>query len=536
LNAAQSQQFNYTCENTTGLDFVYALPDPGGIACPNPTPRGVIDAIPTPPIVSAIQSPLPLVCGERRAPAPAPFFTRFPSQLASTTARADLEPEEPERYAAAEYEDERLRNHGDHNDADEVEMRENEWDTSSSDTMSDVAPDSAYTTTTITTAASEYTHPHARIPALVPDNIRAAFDQATRVIRERTRCENEAHRARVESQTYLDDETYKSRRQQANNEDLHLLYPSEDEVHEGSNIGDDIYERSACATPAWSPVRSNCDSDEDDDMYALPPSNDPANVVDDVEMPDHGAAFVFHTNAAQVSPSIAAQTHAFNAAFAHNANISDEYANPYRNENSAQRQHHEVYVDQLRHDIFGDESEISSSDTASQYGFENENQTSEAHIRARQDEAIIRDAGFKGLEEIHKYSALVMHRFDGEQANQAVRGLRTRLLTRYFDTLALRRLIVDLIHDIHFMMPECQRIECEKEDLCVLMHDQGLVQFMHVSRREFFKLRAPACNVLFKDEEVSFLRSAVGIFRVYGYEALSDQIDTLLQLSLPDED
>jgi hypothetical protein len=57
-----------------------------------------------------------------------------------------------------------------------------------------------------------------------------------------------------------------------------------------------------------------------------------------------------------------------------------------------------------------------------------------------------------------------------------------------------------------------------------------------VSRTAFLLQHAPFCNPFLTRTESTYLRSAAGYFRFFGFEGVTRAIDQILQMTVPDED
>ncbi|KAG1854094.1 hypothetical protein C8R48DRAFT_776873 [Suillus tomentosus] len=94
----------------------------------------------------------------------------------------------------------------------------------------------------------------------------------------------------------------------------------------------------------------------------------------------------------------------------------------------------------------------------------------------------------------------------------------------------------EILQLTHATLTPLQSQECSQEQLLIIVVDGVRCIPASVNRATFFHQLCPSANPLFTYEEIAFLRTAVGLFRFFGYFALADDIDDLLQRSLPDED
>ncbi|KAH7903305.1 hypothetical protein BJ138DRAFT_1120520 [Hygrophoropsis aurantiaca] len=158
------------------------------------------------------------------------------------------------------------------------------------------------------------------------------------------------------------------------------------------------------------------------------------------------------------------------------------------------------------------------------------------YLRNRQEDAVVHDAGLTGLARIRNHSAYISHRDEREWFAHVLRGLNSRLLTRMPEWRAQRSLAIEIITEVTETLTPEQVQQCRSRYILVLHYDDGIAKFSLPQRVNFYEQRAPSCNPLFLRPEAAFLRSAAGLFRFHNYVDLADEIDDLLQLSLPDED
>ena len=150
--------------------------------------------------------------------------------------------------------------------------------------------------------------------------------------------------------------------------------------------------------------------------------------------------------------------------------------------------------------------------------------------------------------------------FDGTNCYNATGNPHSKLLTRYPPSVYfsrtptyelhvyhtntdyclyitnLRRFQADvynLIHAVHAVLTLDQSAECTKEGLLVMAYNSTTCA---IYRGEFFQQCTPSANPFFTLEETGFMQSASGLLCFYSEPELAMLIDSILQLTILDED
>jgi hypothetical protein len=108
--------------------------------------------------------------------------------------------------------------------------------------------------------------------------------------------------------------------------------------------------------------------------------------------------------------------------------------------------------------------------------------------------------------------------------------------TLYPDYRRIRRLHTDLLQATHAVLTPQQSLECQQETIYAILVEGTLNTPVRLIRSAFYQQCAPAANPFFTNNEIAYLRTAVGFLRFYFETSLANAIDLVLQRTVADED
>ncbi|KIJ06603.1 hypothetical protein PAXINDRAFT_20210 [Paxillus involutus ATCC 200175] len=106
----------------------------------------------------------------------------------------------------------------------------------------------------------------------------------------------------------------------------------------------------------------------------------------------------------------------------------------------------------------------------------------------------------------------------------------------YSDYRRIRRLHTDLLQATHAVLTPQQSLECQQETIYAILVEGTLNTPVRLIRSAFYQQCAPAANPFFTNDEIAYLRTAVGFLRFYFETSLANTIDLVLQRTVADED
>lgn len=113
---------------------------------------------------------------------------------------------------------------------------------------------------------------------------------------------------------------------------------------------------------------------------------------------------------------------------------------------------------------------------------------------------------------------------------------QTHLENHYYKWQNLSHIHLDLLSAVHTMLTPEQSKDCNKADLCIISVENDKALPAWVNHSAFFLQMAPFCNLFLTWHKSTYLHLAASYFHFYGYEHMTNIIDHVLQLTLPDED
>jgi hypothetical protein len=93
-----------------------------------------------------------------------------------------------------------------------------------------------------------------------------------------------------------------------------------------------------------------------------------------------------------------------------------------------------------------------------------------------------------------------------------------------------------LLHAVHAVLTPQQATEAMHNDMLVIVHNGTTCVHLYVHWGQYHQQHAPTANSLFTLQEARFKQTASGLLHFFGESDLTNLLDQVLHLPLPNED